>query len=302
MARRSRRRIGVALVSLAMCGQTLVGATGASAQASRTWVSGVGDDVNPCSRTAPCKTFAGAISKTATGGEISVLDPGGFGAVTITKSITISGNGNASSILAAGQNGITVNGANIVVRITGVEINGHKQAGGFNGIRFLQGKSLTVDNVDIYNFSGNGILMTAPGRLMVRNTRIDNNLGSGISVTPTSGNARATVVGARMDLNGTGFHAGPGARVAIRDCSASNNTSAGLKSTNAGMVVDSCMIQANQTGIAAESASHVRVQRTVVTDNLTGLAVSGGSTMKSGGDNTVDLNATNGSFTGTYSA
>jgi hypothetical protein len=65
----------------------------AQAQATRTWVSGVGDDANPCSRTAPCKTFAGAISKTAPCGEISVLDPGGFGAVTITKSITINGTG-----------------------------------------------------------------------------------------------------------------------------------------------------------------------------------------------------------------
>src|SRR6266513_6517543 len=81
----------------------------AQAQATRTWVSGVGDDANPCSRTAPCKTFAGAISKTAAGGEISVLDPGGFGAVTITKSITIDGTGMLGSILAAGTTGINVN-------------------------------------------------------------------------------------------------------------------------------------------------------------------------------------------------
>src|SRR5712691_3114554 len=72
----------------------------AQAQATRTWVSGVGDDANPCSRTAPCKTFAGAISKTAACGEISVLDPGGFGAVTITKSITIDGDGTLAGILA----------------------------------------------------------------------------------------------------------------------------------------------------------------------------------------------------------
>ena len=65
----------------------------ANAQATRTWISGVGDDANPCSRTAPCKTFAGAISKTAAGGEIDVLDPGGFGAVTITKAITLDGGG-----------------------------------------------------------------------------------------------------------------------------------------------------------------------------------------------------------------
>src|SRR2546423_14193347 len=80
----------------------------AHAQATRTWVSGGGDDVNPCSRTAPCKTFAGAISKTAAGGEINIVDPGGFGAVTITKSITIDGGGSFASVLAAGTNGINV--------------------------------------------------------------------------------------------------------------------------------------------------------------------------------------------------
>src|ERR1700753_3375248 len=80
----------------------------ASAQASRTWVSGVGDDANPCSRTAPCKTFAGAIAKTAAAGEIDVLDPGGFGAVTITKSITIDGAGNTAGVLVSGTNGIVI--------------------------------------------------------------------------------------------------------------------------------------------------------------------------------------------------
>src|SRR5207237_4548464 len=81
----------------------------AAAQATRTWVSGVGDDVNPCSRTAPCKTFAGAISKTAAGGEIDALDDGGFGQVTITKSITIDGGGHLASILASGGIGVSVN-------------------------------------------------------------------------------------------------------------------------------------------------------------------------------------------------
>src|SRR5581483_10257285 len=97
----------------------------AQAQATRTWVSGVGDDANPCSRTAPCKTFAGAISRTAAGGEISVLDPGGFGAVTITKSITISGDGTLAGILAATVNGIIVNaGVNDIVDTRNIAING----------------------------------------------------------------------------------------------------------------------------------------------------------------------------------
>src|SRR4051812_46989016 len=78
----------------------------AHAQATRTWVSGVGDDANPCSRTAPCKTFAGTISKTAGAGEIDTLDPGGFGAVTITKSMTIDGTAGLAGVLASGSNGI----------------------------------------------------------------------------------------------------------------------------------------------------------------------------------------------------
>src|SRR6266403_3307663 len=89
-----------------ICAGLLAGAITVNAQATRTWVSGVGDDANPCSRTAPCKTFAGAISKTAEGGEISVLDPGGFGTVTITKAITLEGTGSFGSILVSGTNGI----------------------------------------------------------------------------------------------------------------------------------------------------------------------------------------------------
>src|SRR3954462_13273414 len=96
----------------------------AHAQATRTWVSGVGDDANPCSRTAPCKTFAGAISKTAAGGEIDALDPGGFGAVTITKSITLDGAGTLASILSASLNGIVVNAAGIIVTVRNLSING----------------------------------------------------------------------------------------------------------------------------------------------------------------------------------
>src|SRR5467141_3036720 len=106
---------------------TLTVASMAQAQATRTWVSGVGDDVNPCSRTAPCKTFAGAISKTAIGGEINCIDSGGFGAVTITKAITIDGTGVLAGVLNAGSNGIIVNanqGATDNVTLRALDING----------------------------------------------------------------------------------------------------------------------------------------------------------------------------------
>src|SRR5690242_3600413 len=120
----------------------LLASTGAHAQATRTWVSGVGDDVNPCSRTAPCKTFAGAISKTAAGGIIDVLDPGAYGAVTITKSITIDGGGFNAGILATGVTGVVVNGTGIEVVLRNLQISGAPSAGaptvfGINGVRFV---------------------------------------------------------------------------------------------------------------------------------------------------------------------
>ena len=97
----------------------------AQAQATRTWVSGVGDDANPCSRTAPCKTFAGAISKTAPAGEINCLDPGGFGAVTITKAMSILCDAGEAGVLVSGTNGIVVAaGAADVVYLKGLDIDG----------------------------------------------------------------------------------------------------------------------------------------------------------------------------------
>src|SRR5215207_121317 len=134
-------KIRFTLKAFAFLAFTFAFATAAQAQATRTWVSGVGDDVNPCSRTAPCKTYAGAISKTAAGGEISTLDPGGFGAVTITKSITINGDGTLAGILASNTNGVIVNaGVNDVVVLRNLSING--VGNGLNGIRMLAGKQL----------------------------------------------------------------------------------------------------------------------------------------------------------------
>src|SRR6266571_1549667 len=154
------------VLSLAIAGTALVPllcSAPAHAQASRTWVSGVGDDVNPCSRTAPCKTFAGAISKTAIGGEIDALDPAGYGAVTITKSITIDGCCMAS-ILASGVNAINVNIAvngndperRVTIRhlsINGTGTNGSVgQRTGLRAINFIAGNALHVENCYIQNF------------------------------------------------------------------------------------------------------------------------------------------------------
>jgi hypothetical protein len=152
--------------------------TPAQAQATRTWVSGVGDDVNPCSRTAPCKTFAGAISKTATRGEINCLDSGGFGAVTIIKSISIVCNGVIGGVLAAGTNGINVNLAAATDRVTlqGLDIDG---AGtGLDGVRMLGSGALTILKTTIRGFTGDAVdLSGTAARVVLDDVYLGYNFG-----------------------------------------------------------------------------------------------------------------------------
>ncbi|WP_426441692.1 right-handed parallel beta-helix repeat-containing protein [Bradyrhizobium genosp. P] len=159
----------------------------AQAQATRTWISGVGDDANPCSRTAPCKTFAGAISKTAAAGEINVLDPGGFGGVTITKSITLRADHVEGGVLVAGTNGITVAaGATDSVTIDGLDIEG--LGSGIHGVSVTSGLKVYVVRCRIHGFTQNGINMassTSSGNIFVTNSYIYNNAG-GINLSGTS--------------------------------------------------------------------------------------------------------------------
>ena len=157
----------------------------ASAQASRTWVSGVGDDANPCSRTAPCKTFAGAISKTAAQGEIDCLDPGGFGALTITKAITIDCSGTYGSVLVSGTSAINVSAAagdKVILR--GLSINGFGT--GIHGIQLNSGGQLSVERCRIARFTGIGINVNVSNtaQLYVADTTISNT-GTGISMQTT---------------------------------------------------------------------------------------------------------------------
>jgi hypothetical protein len=187
-------------------GISLAFATLAQAQATRTWVSGVGDDANPCSRTAPCKTFAGAISKTAAGGEISVLDPGGFGAITITKSITIDGTGMLGSILAAGTNGININMTGTAdaaksVRLRGLTING--AGSGINGITVMAANNVSIEDIVIDGFTKNGIRVetTSSAQVFVKNSSIRNNAGAGISVA--SGGSQVLMSNLSVVFNGT---------------------------------------------------------------------------------------------------
>ena len=204
------------LLSALGCLVALLYAAPAQAQ-TRTWVSGVGNDANPCSRTAPCKTFAGAISKTAAGGEINCLDPGGFGAVTITKAITIACEGVTAGVVVPGTNGIIVNaGASDNVTLRGIDING---AGtGLNGIRFLAGKALIVDNCQIYEFTTHGIdvaLGVSGSSLTVKDTRINRLGGVGIRVTTTVGGVSLSADHVNISRVSSGVEAAAGGNASV---------------------------------------------------------------------------------------
>ena len=283
----------------------------AQAQATRTWVSGVGDDANPCSRTAPCKTFAGAISKTATGGEIDCLDPGGFGAVTITKAITIDGTTGAGfgSILAAGTNGVIVSNttpANARVILRNLSINGVNQglSAGINGIRYLGGQSLTVENCYIFGFGTHGIdvSLTTNGQLIVNNTKFNNITQNGINMTTTAGQVTAMIDGSTFQKCATGFFAGERTRAAVRNSVFSHNTNglvATAAVTNDSQVnIDNCLFTYGSVGIqAGAGAVTLRVTRSTIVQNSTGINLTGGSAF-SNGNNAVLGNTGGEAFTG----
>lgn len=210
-------------------------------QATRTWISGVGDDANPCSRTAPCKTFAGAISKTAANGEINILDGGGFGGVTITKSITISAEGATGGALVAGTSGIIINAAatdRVIIR--GIDINGLYTTGNStNGVNILQAGSVLIENCIINGFvnpaSGNGINVspgTNPVKVIAQNCRISN-CNKGVNVAPTGAIiAEINVIDVLIGMNDVGVNStGTGATVRLSNSSIVNNATSVTAST-----------------------------------------------------------------------
>jgi hypothetical protein len=185
-------------------------APAAHAQATRTWVSGVGDDANPCSRTAPCKTFAGSISKTAAGGEINVLDPGGFGAVTITKAITIDASSVEAGILISGSAGVIVNaGVNDNVTLKGLDFNGVNPGTGCpyptTGVRVLQAGSVRLEDAKIERMQrAVEILPTSPVEVLMDHVDISNSCTSGIRVAPAAaGSATVAIQDSTISNSGT---------------------------------------------------------------------------------------------------
>jgi hypothetical protein len=295
-------RISFRLLAIAIF--TLAFASMSQAQ-TRTWVSGVGDDLNPCSRTAPCKTYAGAISKTADKGEISTLDPGGFGAVTITKNMTIDGTSGAGfgSILASGVNGVNVNDSatatpgTIVVTLRNLSINGASTTAG-SGIRFTSGKTLIVEDCDISGFTGTGTagrgisvdLTAGPKNVFIKDTNITN-CTVGVRIGTTSSIVAAVLDNVNIDAVGnqvagtTGVELAAGGFAVIRDSTISRFQN-GINNTggaNSGATLIGTTLFSNTTGLNA-GASTGRSSMSSFVLNSTGVVLAGGA-FNSGCDN-----------------
>jgi len=281
----------------------------AQAQATRTWVSGVGDDANPCSRTAPCKTFAGAISKTAAKGEINCLDPGGFGALTITKSIAISCEAGTAGVLVSGTNGITISAATTdTVYLSGLDFEGIGSS--LAGISVTQVGTLRVTNSSIHQFT-TGISVTPSGNgavIELSDVFVSESSGEGIFSKPTSGGSvRMTIDRSRIFHNGgdgvmANGNGGGSVKVSVRDSESSSNGANGfvaLSSTSvAQLLLDSCT-SFNNSGIGVSASGTLatsRFTRSSITGNTTGVSSDTGGMALSYGTNSVDGNGADGMF------
>jgi hypothetical protein len=284
----------------------------AQAQLARTYVSAVtGNDANDCNRLTPCRTFGEAHNKTLANGEITVLDPGGYGAVTITKTISIinDGVGEAGVLVSGGATGITINaGAADAVSLRGLTVKGIGFGGG-NGIQFNSGKSLTIENCAIRNLTGTSPIgfgvdfrPTASSSLAVSNTLVADNDNIGIHVRPTgSGTVVATFSRAEVYNSGLsglfviGSSSSGTIKATVVDSVAAGNGSTGFGVASAGapsslMVVRSVSAN-NLSGMSASFASAtLRVGQSTVTGNAASLPGFNGAIVRSYGDNDIDGN------------
>ena len=276
-------RFFLSLAVLALASAFLIAP--ASAQATRTWVSGVGDDANPCSRTAPCKTFAGAISKTATAGEINCIDPGGFGAVTITKSITIDCRHTEGSVLSSLTNGVIVNTpVGSIVHLRGISING--AGNGIDGVRMVGQGQLHIEDSNIERITSNGVEFLANGNseLYISNTRIAEAGADGVLIK-TTGAVGINAILSRVEITNSGSGIlvdGTGNTVAM-NLTLTNSLISG--NTGNGVVIKSIAaaspVRATITGntISANAGTGVNANGAAASGNGSAIAFLGGSTI-----------------------
>jgi hypothetical protein len=289
------------LVVLGM-GLVLGLAPSAYAQATRTWVSGVGDDVNPCSRTAPCKTFAGAISKTASGGFINVLDSAGYGGVTITKSLTIDGEGSHAGVVVASTPAITINGAGIKVTLRNLSLESNSLTNpGTIGIRVLLAGEVHIEKCWIGRFSGHAIDFNPTGGAegFIDDVTAVSNGGSAISVST----GRVSVNRLEAYTNDAGVFVRGTAIATVRDSTAVGGSVGFGANTVPGAVLnlENSTATHNANGILVASGATVRVSNSLIVSNVSfGLNNGGGgSVIISLSGNIVTGNPTDGTFSST---
>jgi hypothetical protein len=277
-----------------------------SAQATRTWVSGVGDDVNPCSRTAPCKTFAGAISKTAASGEIDCIDPGGFGAVTITKSITIDGAGTMGSILASLTNGVIINDASSgspqtsIVTLRNLSING--AGNGLNGVRVLSAKTVHIENVELFGFTGNGVdvalsAAAAGGtKIFLDDVDIRDLRGAssiGVKLSTPSGLLTGSMDRVRVDRAPTGIQVGNLCFPTIRNSiTFGGGKGVEVLTGNGRATIENTILSENVTGLSVGTGATALISQCTITECTTGISSTG--TVQSSGNNRILGNSSDG--------
>lgn len=296
------------LILFGMCGLAV------QAQATRTWVSGVGDDANPCSRTAPCKTLSGAMGKTADKGEINALDPAGYGTVTITKSITIDLSNTLGSVLGAGVNGIVINDTNsltgpgsIVVTLRGIDLTGWggNSIGG-TGILISSAKAVHVENLRIRNFAtGIADTRTIGGSLYVNHTVISNNSTAGVTMSSTSNPIlKAFFDDVLLKDSRMGLIIANGNIATINNSGITGNSIHGLVAFGNGsaLAVRGCTITGNLNGITISNGNPIiRISNDLITQNTTSLNIYAGATgqILSFGDNKISGNGVDNGPTGT---
>ena len=280
----------ILLSAAALAFATLAGAP-ASAQALRTWVSGVGDDASPtCSRTAPCKTFASAITKTAALGEINCLDNGGFDTVTITKQITIDCTGVIGGILNAGATGVLVNIAGGAVTLRGLTINGGGT--GTVGVRINAASKVNLENVEIFGNAQQGVLDARGGAgsvLVIQNSIIRNNALAGIGAAAATGAGNGLVIeNVISKQNQYGIAIANANAAIITGSSFSNNVTAGIEA-DAGAQIHIVGSTMTFNGTGAQISGSATLANNSVVYNTTGFG--GGGTITSFGNNRVFGNA-----------
>jgi hypothetical protein len=285
----------------------------AQAQYVRTCVSANGNDANTCHCSQPCRTFQRAHDQTLAQGEVTVLDPGSYGPVTITKAINIvnDGVGEASVLVYGGTTGITVNaGASDAVSLRGLTVKGIGFGGG-NGILFNGGKFLTVENCTVRDLTsdgtggGSGILASlTSSNLVVSNTFIAHNSGMGIVVGPSGSAASVTVVLSRVEMHGNFvgvFIAGDpnsSVKATVADSVAAGNGYGIAGAGKANITVVRSEISNNATGLSPNTNATIRIGQSVLTGNHESWVSWGGGpgpsgfpgTVQSYGDNYIDGN------------